>query len=432
MTPAFAEHRARLLARLGRDEAVLVFGGPHHLRNGDSEYRYRPDSDVYWLTGWEDPEVAVFFRPGARPLTMFVQGRNPDREVYDGERPGPEGARDRFDADDAFEFSELERELPRLLQGVSRLHYAVARDAEHDALVMASIAIAARAARRNGLSSPETIHSLSVALHEVRFEKGEDEIALLRTAGRVSGAAHADVMAATRSGMTEYEIEAILVRRFLSEGSTGPGYVPIVAGGNNACTLHYKRNRDPLRDGDLLLVDAGCEIAYYTADITRTFPVGRRFTPAQRAVYEIVLAAQEAAIAKVVPGGTIVAAYDAATEILTEGLRSLGLLQGLSLPAAIASNAYRKWSLHDHSHWLGLDVHDVGAYGRDGEVRRFVPGVVLTIEPGLYFPATNLDTPEQLRGIGIRIEDDILVTDGAPEVLTASAPKAIADIEALR
>jgi Xaa-Pro aminopeptidase len=431
MTLDFADHRARILARLAPDEAVLVFGAPHPLRNGDAEHRYRPDSDVYWLTGWDDPECAVFLRPGAAPLTLFVQPKNPEREVWDGFRPGPEGALAHFGADQAFPIGALETELPRLLQGVNRLHYAFAVDADHDALVRSAMLKAARAARRNGLSSPETLHGLSVALHEERLRKGPDELAVLREAARVSAAAHVAAMRVARPGATEFQVEAALTHVFLEQGSTGAGYVPIVATGANACTLHYKRNRDTLRDGDLLLVDAGCEISYYTADITRTFPVGRRFTEPQRQLYAVVLAAQEAAIARATVGSTLVAVHDAAVDVLVDGLLSLGFLGG-SRAQALATEAYKRWYMHGTSHWLGLDVHDVGVYGRDGRVRELPAGAVLTVEPGLYIPANDALAPEAFRGIGIRIEDDILVTDAGPENLTAAAPKSIDELEALR
>jgi Xaa-Pro aminopeptidase len=315
---------------------------------------------------------------------------------------------------------------------VSRLHYAFARDAEHDALLLSSIATAGRAARRNGLSSPETLHGLSVALHEERLIKGEDELGLLREAARVSAEAHREAMATLRPGMYEYEIEAVLTRRYLEHGSTGPGYVPIVAGGSNACTMHYRRNRDVLREGDLLLVDSGCEMSYYTADVTRTFPVGRSFSPAHRSAYEVVLAAQRAAIARAVEGSSLLAIHDAAVAAVADGLIELGLLRGMSRDQAIAAEAYKRWYMHGTSHWLGLDVHDVGAYGRSGAVRALAPGMVLTVEPGLYIAPDDDRAPEELRGIGIRIEDDVVVTGGPPEILSRAAPVEIADIEALR
>ncbi len=428
--PDFSAHRNTVLDRLGEDEAVLLFGSPTHLRNGDSDYRYRPDSDVYWLTGWEDPQVAIFLRNGDEPLTMFVQARDPTREVWDGFRPGPEGAKTDFGADAAFEIAEIEKELARLLQGVSKLHYGFARDGDNDAMLMTCIRKAARAARRNGLSSPETFYAPSLLLHEIRLLKNEAELTLMRDAARISGLAHLGAMKLTRPGMHEYQIEAALESCFRVNGSTGPGYTSIVAGGANATVLHYVRNRDPLVDGDLLLVDAGCEVAYYTADITRTWPINGRFTEPQRQVYEGVLRAQLAAIDAVKPGNTLNDVHNAAVRVLTQTMVAVGLLEG-EVDDLISDESFKKYYMHGTSHWLGLDVHDVGVYGRDGETRPLVPGMVLSVEPGLYIAAGDTDAPEALRGIGVRIEDDVLVTAAGHEVLTDAVPKSVADLEAI-
>ena len=430
MTLDFRAHRQAVLDRLADDEAVLVFGAPHHLRNGDAEYRYRPDSDVYWLTGWEDPEVAVFLRPGEEPLTMFVQPRDPERETWTGRRKGPEGAASEHGAHVAFAFGELLEQLPRLLQGVRVLHYGFARDPEHDALVMSSVAKAARTGRLSGLGAPTTFHHPQVLLHELRLHKTADELAVLRRAAKVSAEAHVACMRATVPGRKEYEIEAVLHHHFLSQGSTGAGYTPIVAGGANATILHYVTNRDTLRDGDLLLIDAGCEVDYYTADITRTFPVNGRFSDAQRRVYEAVLAAQEASIAACREGQTFHDVHMASVRVLTAAMVELGLLEG-EVDALVEDKSFKRYYMHGTSHWLGLDVHDVGAYVAEGDSRPLAAGMVLTVEPGLYVPEDDADAPEALRGIGVRIEDDVLVTSGAPEVLTAAAPKSVDELEAL-
>ncbi len=427
--PDFAAHRKALLDRMEEDEAVLVFGAPHPLRNGDSEYRYRPDSDLYWLTGWEDAEVAVFLRNGEEPLTMFVQPKDREREVWTGFRPGPEGAKADYGADAAFDFDALATELPRLLQGVSTLHYAFGRSHDEDALLLGAIHKAARAARRNGLSVPETFHSPRRLLHEARLRKTPDEIAVLREAARVTGLAHRAAMALAAPGRFEYEVESLIDFTFRRHGGNGPGYTSIVAGGANACVLHYITNREALRDGDLLLIDAGCELGYYTADVTRTFPVNGTFTGPQRQVYEIVLAAQHAAIDAARPGRPYNDMHDAAVRVLTEGMVSLGLLEG-DVDALIEEEAFKKYYMHGTGHWLGLDVHDVGAYGRRGGSRPLQPGMVVTVEPGLYIPPDDEGAPEALRGIGIRIEDDVLVTEGDPDVLTGDIPKSIADVEA--
>lgn len=428
-TPDFAAHRAAVLERLAEDEAVLVVGGPLRTRSNDTEYPYRPDSDVYWLTGWEDPEVAVFLRPGEAPLTMFVQRKDREREVWEGFRPGPDGARADYGADVAYTWDELPDQLPKLLQGVRVLHYAFARDPEMDALLAGAITKAARAARKNGLTVPETFHHPAVLLHELRLVKNARELEVMRRAAAISGLAHREAMAATRPGRFEYEIEAVLLSAFRRHGSTGPGYTPIVAGGANACVLHYVRNRDRLEDGQLLLVDAGGEHGWYTADITRTWPVGGRFTGPQRAVYEHVLRAQYAAIDAVCAGRPFTEVHDAAVRVLTEAMVDLELLEG-DVDTLIEEERYKRYYMHGTSHWLGLDVHDVGRYCRGGASRVLQPGMVLTIEPGLYIPPDDEDAPEHLRGIGVRIEDDVVVTDGEPEVLTSDVPKEIAAIEA--
>jgi len=429
LSPDFAAHRSAVLDRLQEDEAVLLFGGPHHIRNGDAEYRYRPDSDVYWLTGWADPEVAVFLRPGEEALTLFVQSRDPEREVWTGFRPGPEGAIADYGADAAFPFDKLAEELPRLLQGVSTLHYAFGRDHEHDLLLLGAVQKAARAARRNGLAVPETYHSPRRLLHELRLHKGPDELVLLREAARISDQAHRAAMAFAAPGRFEYEVESLIDFVFRKEGGVGPGYGTIVAGGANACVLHYVTNRAELKDGDLLLIDAGCEYRYYTADVTRTFPVSGTFSEPQRRVYEVVLQAQLAAIDAARPSRPYSDMHDAAVQVLTRGMIDLGLLDG-EVDTLVEEEAFKKYYMHGTGHWLGLDVHDVGAYGRQGGSRALEPGMVVTVEPGLYIPPDDEEAPEALRGIGIRIEDDILVTDGDPDVLTAAIPKTVQDVEA--
>jgi len=425
----FAAHRARLLSHLAEDEAVLLFGGPHHLRNSDAEYRYRCDSDIYWLSGWEDPEVAVFLRPGEEPFTLFCQARDPEREQWTGIRPGPEGAIERWDADAAYPIDALAEHLPRLLQGVATLHYAFGRDHQQDLLLLGAIAKASKAARDNGLDVPETFQSPRLLLHELRLRKNEEELALLREASRITVKAHRAAMAWAAPGRSESEVESLIDFIFRREGGTGPGYTTIVASGANACVLHYISNADEIRDGDLVLIDAGCEYGYYTADITRTFPANGTFTEPQRRIYELVLKAQLAAIDEARAGRPYIAMHDAAVRVLTEGMVALGLLQG-EVDTLIQEQTYKKYYVHGTGHWLGLDVHDVGAYGRKGESRALEPGMVCTVEPGLYIPPGDEEAPEEYRGIGIRIEDDVLVTEGEPEILTAGVPKTVEEVEA--
>jgi len=427
--PDFAHHRATLLDRLAEGEAVLLFATPHAVRNGDSEYRYRPDSDLYWLTGWTGPDAAVFLKRGEAPLTMFVQPRDPEQETWTGRRPGPEGARERFGADAAYEIEALEKELPRLMLGVHTLHYGFGRSAEDDALVSASIRKAERLARRSGADVPETFHAPARLLHELRLHKSPDEIEVLRKAAALTTDAHVAAMRVARPGRYEYEVEAAIAHVFRAGGGDGPGYTPIVAGGDNANILHYHENDAALRDGDLLLIDAGGEYALYTADVTRTFPVNGRFSPAQRSVYEVVLAAQEAAIAAAVVGARFLSVHEAAVRRLTQGMVELGLLEG-DVDVLIANEAYKRFYMHGTSHWLGLDVHDAGRYARAGASRPLQAGMVITVEPGLYIPAAAEGVPDALRGIGVRIEDDVLITDDGPDVLTAAAPRTVADLEA--
>jgi Xaa-Pro aminopeptidase len=361
---------------------------------------------------------------------MFVQPKDPEREVWTGRRKGPDGARAQHGADVAYPWSDLEKQLPRLLQGVRALHYAFARDPEHDALVMSAVKAAAKAARNHGLSSPETFHHLSHTLHELRLRKGDAELAALREAARLTSDGHALAMQQVRPGMREFEIEALLVGHWRRHGANGPGYTPIVAGGANGTVLHYHTNDGDLRDGDLLLLDAGCEVDFYTADVTRTFPVGGRFTAPQRAVYEHVLRAQLAAIDACRAGEPFDRVHEVAKRCLVEGMIDLGLLTG-PVDDRLADETYKRYYMHGTSHWLGLDVHDVGLYGRGGRTRLLEPGMVLTVEPGLYVQPDDEQAPAHLRGIGVRIEDDVLVGDGAPDVLTAAAPKTVDAIEAL-
>lgn len=423
------DHRRRLLARMADDEAILLFGAPHPLRNGDSEYRYRADSDVYWLTGWDQAECAVFLRPGEAPLTMFVQPRDPERETWTGRRPGPEGAKARFGADAAFPMAAIEEELPRLLQGVRTLHYGFGRDHDHDLIVQSSVNKAQRLARKTFLDTPDTFFAPSRLLHELRLIKGPDELVVMREAARVTALAHIAAMEAAKPGRNERDVEALIDWTFRKHGGNGPGYSTIVAGGVNACILHYIENHDELRDGDILLIDAGCELSNYTGDVSRTFPIGGKFTAPQKRVYEHVLAAQLTAIDLARAGRPFREMHDAAIRRLVEGMLDLELLEG-SVDDRIADDSFRKYYMHGTGHWLGLDVHDAGAYVRNNTSRPLEPGMIVTVEPGLYIPPEDPRARPELRGIGIRIEDDILVTYGDPEVLTALAPKSIDEVEA--
>jgi Xaa-Pro aminopeptidase len=427
--PNPAEHRQRLLAALGDDEAVLLVGAPHRTRSHDTEHRYRQQSDVWWLTGWPDPDVVVLIRPGQQPFTMFVQARDREQETWTGRRHGPEGAKARFGADVAWPIEDLDTQLPRLLQGVSTLHYAFGVDAAMDVRVQQAIGRAAKAARRNGLDVPETFASPARLIHELRLMKTESELALMRAAAAITAEAHVELMRMGRPGVNEHTLDAHLELAFRRSGGTGPGYTNIVAAGDNATILHYIENRDVIEDGELVLVDAGCEVAHYTADVTRTWPANGRFTPIQRAAYEHVLDAQRLCIEALRPGATWLAMHETAIRRLTEGMIDLGLLSG-DVDDLIREEKFKKYYMHGTGHWLGIDVHDCGAYARGGRSREMAAGMVVTVEPGLYVPADDLEAPAELRGLGIRIEDDVLITPDGHEVLTAACPKSVADLEA--
>jgi len=426
----YANHRARFMDRLGDEDACLLFGAPHHIRNGDAEFKYRPDSDVFYLSGWDAPEVALLFRPGSdQPFVMFVAGRNPAMEIWTGRRWGPEGAKDRFGADDAFPYSELAERLPDLMQGYRNLHYRFAVDSEHDQLVVGALKSARRKARRNGMDVPDAFIDPARVLHELRLIKSDAEIAVLQRAADLTADAHIAAMGITKPGVFEYELESTIDHTFRLGGGTGPGYTSIVGGGANATILHYIENSSELKDGDMVCVDAGCEYGMYTADVTRTWPVNGRFTAPQRTLYELVLRALEEATATAVEGSTMRAVHQKAVAVLTEGMVEIGLLDG-DVNDLIAEEKYKKYYMHGTGHWLGLDVHDVGAYYRDGESRPLEPGMVLTVEPGLYVPEDDEDAPVEFRGLGIRIEDDVLVTPGGNRVLTQAIPKSVKDVEA--
>ena len=452
-------HRQQLLDALGEGQAVLIFAAPQATRSNDTEYRYRPDSDLWYLTGWEQPEAALLLRKGAdQPTLLFVQARNPEREIWEGRRPGPEGAVRDYGVDAAFPYDELGPKLPDLLMGYRDLHYAIARDPLHDQLVAGAIRASRKKARKHGLETPSAFIDPSRLLHELRLHKSPEELEIMRRAAEITAEAHVAAMAMTAPGLRELELEAEIERIFRVRGGNGPGYTTIVGGGDNATILHYIENDAALQDGDLVCVDAGCEFDYYTADVTRTWPVNGRFSAAQKELYELVLEAELACIERVRPGVTHKQIHDLAVEILTRGMVRLGLLsydreaelawaeaQGEELPEELPADAspeelvarlveterYKRYYMHGTGHWLGIDVHDVGAYVALGDSRACAPGMVTTIEPGLYIPRDDDKAPERFRGIGIRVEDDVLCTEGAPEVLTASIPKGIAEIEAL-
>ena len=432
---AYLQRRARVAQTLrerGEPAALVLYGGALLTRAHDTEFRFRPDSDFHYLCGLEEPGAVLVVRPrddGSVRTTLFVRPRDRDAEVWSGRRVGPAGAVERFGADEAFELDELDDHLPGLLDGCETVYLPIGRWPELDAAVLRA-GKSLRRRNREGATPPLRYGDAQDLLGEDRLIKDAAGLASLRKAIDVTAAAHVAAMRKTRPGMWEYEVEALIEYEFRRRGSSGPGYGSIVGGGDNATILHYVDNRDELRDGDLLLIDAGAEWNYFSGDITRSWPVNGRFSHEQRAVYEVVLAANLAGIAEAVVGGNIEIIHERCVRVLTEGLVEIGLLEG-SVDQLIADKRFRKFYMHRTSHWLGVDVHDAGRYTVAGQPRPFAPGQVLTIEPGLYIAADLDDVPEAFRGIGVRIEDDVLIRAEGPEVLTAGVPKTVDALEAI-
>jgi len=427
----FKRRRRQLMQMMGPGSVAILPAAPEVVRNRDVHYPYRPDSDFYYLTGFPEPEAIAVLIPGRKPAeyVLFCRERDEKRERWDGVRAGQEGAVTDYGADDSFPITDCEEILPGLLEECSRVFYAMGSNPDLDKR-LAEWVNQIRGKARSGVHGPVEFVALDHYLHEMRLYKSPAEAQRMRHAARVTAAAHTRLMQTCRPGMHEYELEAEFIHECATRGARFQAYPSIVGGGANACVLHYVDNRDELKDGDLVLVDAGCEYGYYASDITRTFPVNGRFSPVQRALYETVLAAQEAAIAKVKPGNHWNDPHDAAVRVITKGLVDLGLLKG-PVSRLIKDQAYTKFYMHRTGHWLGMDVHDVGDYKVDGAWRELEPGMTLTVEPGIYIPAGMRGVPKKFWNIGIRIEDDVLVTKTGHEVLTRDAPKSVAEIEAL-
>ena len=422
--------RRRVLDALGDDAMILAAGRPK-VYSRDTEYRFRPESDFFYLTGFSEPEAVLVLRPSsATPVVLFVRPRDAKAEVWTGRRAGPEGAKADYGVDAAFTLSELDERLPDLIDGAARLHYEPWTDDALDRKVRAAIA-ALRGRERFGRCAPDTLVTPGVLLHEMRLVKSEAEIAVLRRACEITAEGHARAMRACRPGLREYQLQNVLESFFLERGAPFPGFATIVGGGDNACILHYIENTDALHAGDLVLVDGGAEYGGYNGDVTRTYPVSGRFSPAQRALYDIVLAALETGIEASSPGATIDGIHERALRVLTEGLIELGLVEG-PVDAAVDEKRFERYYMHRTSHWLGMDVHDVGRYREAGSSRPLKPGMVITVEPGLYVPAGDETAPSDLRGVGVRIEDDILITaDGHENLTRPFAPVAPEELEQL-
>jgi Xaa-Pro aminopeptidase len=427
-TNVYAQRRASLLAQMQHGIAIVPTA-PERVRNRDSEYLYRFDSYFYYLCGFQEPEAVLVLVAGAEPQSvLFCREKNPERETWDGFRLGPDAAREAFGVDAAYPIGQLDEKLPVLMSNQLALYYAPGMDSDWDERIMRWLN-QVRAQSRAGVSAPQSIYDVRAALDEMRLVKDAHELALMRRAAGISAKAHVRAMRATRPGRMEYEIEAELLYEFRRHGAQFPAYWPIVAGGANACVLHYSDNNARLDDGALLLIDAGCELDGYASDITRTFPVSGKFSGAQKDVYELVLAAQAAAIGATRLGATWDAPHEAAVRVLAQGMIDFGLCQG-SLDQVLEAGDYKRFYMHRTGHWLGLDVHDAGEYKLDGKWRPLKEGMVLTVEPGCYIrPGEGV--PKAYWNVGVRIEDDVLVTGDGCEVITAETPKSIAEIEAL-
>jgi Xaa-Pro aminopeptidase len=436
----FAGRRASLLARKDPGSVAFLATAPEALRNGDSDYPYRHDSSFYYLTGFPEPESALVLvaASGDRPARaiLFCREKNPEREIWDGLRYGPEAARAEFGVDEACPIGSLDEKMAEVLAGAPALYCRLARDERLDAQLRRWLD-AVRAKGRAGIAAPPALRDLVALVDEMRVVKDAGEQAVMLRAGHISAAAHRRAMRAARAGVFEYELEAELLYEFRRNGAQFPAYTPIVASGANSCILHYNTNDRQARDGDLVLIDAGCELDGYASDITRTFPVNGRFTAPQRELYDIVLAAQAAAFEAIRPGNTFHAAHDAAVRVLAQGMLDTGLLNrdtAGGVDDVVGSKAYTAFYMHGTSHWLGMDVHDTGAYRitdhPDKPSRPLAEGMVLTVEPGIYVrPAAGV--PERYWNIGIRVEDDVVVAAGAPRVLTDEVPRSAQDIERL-
>src|SRR6266496_2479130 len=418
------------MGRMRRNSVAIIPAAREDVRSNDTNYRYRQDSDFYYLTGFEEPEAIAVINPGSeQTYTLFVRPRDPEREVWDGRRAGVEGAKRDFGADESFPIAEFGDKLQDILDGADTLYYRLGVNADLDNVIIRGIA-RMRAMNRKPIHPPQTIIDPATIVHEMRVLKTPEELELMQRAADIAAEAHCAAMKAVRPGMKEYEVEALIEQIFRKQGAAAPAYTSIIGGGANATVLHYINNDGELRDGELLLIDAGAEYKGYASDITRTFPISGRFSKPQREIYDLVLQTQVLCIEMVRPGVTHDQLKQHSIEVLTDGMVRLGLLQGRT-EELIKEKKYEQFYMHGLGHMLGIDVHDVGRYYYDQQSRALEAGVVMTVEPGLYIAPGTKDIPEQYLGIGVRIEDDVLCTQHAPVVLTNKVPKHPDEIEAL-
>ena len=425
----YARRRAAFLdamAAASPAAVAVIPSAPVYTRNNDVEHEYRQDSDFFYLTGFDEPESVAVLDAVQRKFTLFVRPRDKDREVWDGPRAGVDGAKVRHGADEAFVVADLDEKLQSHLQNRRRVYYRLGISRKFDDRLLGALD-RVRAKQRTGVSAPTEVVEPGSVVHEMRLRKAPAELEAMRTAARITREAHELAMRRTRPGMHEYEVEALLLDTFRRHGSERAAYGSIVGSGPNACVLHYRKNDRRIDGGELLLIDAGCEYGYYASDVTRTFPVGKDFSREQQAIYELVLQAQLQGIEATVPGATLDEIHKLSVDVITAGLVRLGLLKG-EVEKLIAAEAYKRFFMHRTSHWLGMDVHDVGAYFEGGKARKLEAGMVLTVEPGIYIAPDDDTVPAAWRGIGVRIEDDVLVTTSAPEVLTAGIPKTVDEV----
>lgn len=427
----YARRRKALMEQMEPNSIAILPAAAVAIRNRDVEHVYRQDSDFQYLSGFPEPEAVIVLIPGREygEYVLFCRERNPERELWDGLRAGQDGAIREYGADDAFPITDIDDILPGLIEGRDRVYSSMGSNPEFDRHVMEWINVI-RSKAHLGAQPPKEFVALDHLLHDMRLYKSAAEVKVMREAAQISARAHVRAMQASRAGLYEFSLEAELDYEFRKGGAKMPAYGSIVASGRNACILHYQENDAPLRDGDLVLIDAGCEIDCYASDITRTFPVSGKFSAEQKAIYEVVLKSQEAAFAAIKPGNHWNQAHEATVRVITEGLVELGLLRG-AVDELIAAEAYKAFYMHRAGHWLGMDVHDVGEYKVGGEWRVLEAGMVLTVEPGIYVSPDNQTVAKKWRGIGVRIEDDVVVTKKGCEILTGDVPKTVAEIEAL-
>jgi len=426
----FTRRRRELMRMMGRGAIAILPAAPVRMRNNDVEHSYRQDSDFFYVTGFSEPEAVAVLIPGRAQgeYILFVRDRDPLRETWDGLRAGPDGATRQYGADDAFPIADIDEILPGLLENRSRVFYTMGIHQDFDHRVVGWVN-GLRALGKQGTQAPHEFVALDHLLHDMRLYKSRGELDIMRRSAHIGVGAHRRAMSFCQPGRWEYEVMAEILHEF-RRNDADTAYQPIVGSGRNSCILHYRENNRELKEGELLLIDAGCEYRYYASDITRTLPVSGRYSPEQRAVYDVVLEAQRAAIDKVRPGNHWNDPHDAAVKVITQGLVKLGLLKGK--PARlIKEEAYKAFFMHRTGHWIGMDVHDVGDYKIEGEWRVLEPGMVTTVEPGIYIPAGTARVPRRWWNIGVRIEDDVAVTRGAAEVLTADLPTDADEIEDL-